>query len=71
MLSVGISGRPLGGRGGDEGLVQVKVQQGRGEAGTAQHPEVGLERERVLVVAAARVYEAVGELARMRPGLAL
>jgi len=44
----------------DESLVQVKVQQGRGEAGTAQHAEVGLERERMIVVVAARVYEVVG-----------
>jgi hypothetical protein len=44
----------------DESLVQVEVQQGRGEAGTAQEPKVGLERQWVLVVPAARVHEVVG-----------
>jgi hypothetical protein len=39
------------------------MQQGRGEAGPAQQPEVGLKRERVFVIAVSWVGKAVRELA--------
>jgi len=57
--------------GGEEHLVEVEVKGCRGEPAAAEHPQVGLERQRVFVVAVTGIGEAARELAGMNSGQSL